>query len=114
VFELIAGMEVRVVALAGEPHFPEDLQPALAQAAQGASMGFAAGAQGLIIDCCPGGGLPTEVSPQMDGGAQGLITVAPQSDHVDLAALIANGGGAGQTRQGVEIKACAIGADFAQ
>ena len=53
-FELIAGMEVRVVALAGVPHFPEDLEPALAQAAQGASMGFAAGAQGLIIDGCPG------------------------------------------------------------
>ena len=113
-FELIAGMEVRVVALAGVPHFPEDLEPALAQAAQSASMGFAAGPQRLIIDRCPGGGLPTKISPQMDGGPQGLITVATQSDNVDLAALIANGGGAGETLQGVEIKASAIRADFAQ
>ena len=113
-FELIAGMEVRVVALAGEPHFPEDLGPALAQAAQGASMGFAAGTQGLIIDCGPGRGLPTEISPEMDGGPQRLITVAAQSDDMDLAALIANGGGAGQTLQGVEIKASAIGADVPQ
>ena len=113
-FELIASMEFRVVALAGEPHFPEDLEPALAQTTQGASMGFAAGAQGLIIDRGPGRGLPTEISPEMDGGPQGLITVAAQSDDVDLAALIANGGGASQTLQGLEIKASAVGADFAQ
>ena len=29
VFKLIAGMEVGFVALAGLPHFPEDLEPAL-------------------------------------------------------------------------------------
>ena len=112
--ELIAGMEVRVVALAGEPHFPEDFEPALAQAAQRASMGFAAGAQRLIIDRCPGRGLPTEIRPEMNNGPQRLITVAAQSDDVDLSALIAYGRGAGQTLQSVEIKASAIGADFAQ
>jgi hypothetical protein len=79
VFELIAGMEFRVVALAGEPHFAEDLEPALAQAAQGAGMGFAAGTQGVIIDCGPGRGLPTKISPEMDSGAERFITVAPQS-----------------------------------
>ena len=85
-FELIAGMEVRVIALAGEPHFPEDLEPALAQASQGAGMGFAAGPQGLIIDCRPGRGLPAEIGPEMDGGAERFITVAPESDDVDLTA----------------------------
>jgi hypothetical protein len=70
---LIAGMEFRVVALAGEPHFPEDLEPALAQAAQRTSMGFAAGPQRLIVDCCPGRGLPTEIRPEMEGGAERFI-----------------------------------------
>ena len=38
VFELIAGREFGVVALAGLPHFPEDLEPA-AQAARFHSIG---------------------------------------------------------------------------
>ena len=97
-FELIAGMEVGVVALAGLPHFPEDLEPALAEGSQDASMGFATGAKGLVIDRCPRRGLPAKIRPQMHDGAQRLITVATQSDDVNLAALIANGGGAGQTR----------------
>ena len=42
VFELIASVQFRVVGSAGLPHFPEDFQPALTQAAQGASMAFAA------------------------------------------------------------------------
>ena len=96
-FELIAGMEFGVVALAGLPPFPEDLKPALAQAAQGASMGFAAGPKGLVIDRCSGRALPAKIRPQMHDGPQRLITVAAQSDDVNLAALIANGGGAGQT-----------------
>ena len=96
-FELIAGMEIGVVALAGLPHFPEDLEPALAEAAQGASMGFAAGPKGLVIDGGPRRALPAKIRPQMHDGAERLITVEPQRDDVNLPALIANGGGAGQT-----------------
>ena len=69
-FELIAGMEVGVVAVAGLPHFPEDLEPALAEAAQGAGMGFAAGAKSLVVDLRPRRALPARVGPQMDDGAQ--------------------------------------------
>ena len=96
-FELIAGMEFGVVAVVGLPHFPEDLEPALAEAAQGASMGFATGAKGLVIDGRPRRGLPAEISPEMHDGAERLITVAAQRDDVNLPTLIANGGGAGQT-----------------
>ena len=63
VFELIAGMEFGVVAVAGLPHFPEDLEPALAEAAQRAGMGFAAGAKGLVIDRGPRRALPARGWP---------------------------------------------------
>ena len=69
-FELVAGMEFGVVAAAGLPHFPEDLEPALAQGAQRAGMGFAAGTQRLIVDLSPRRALPGEVGPKMDGGTQ--------------------------------------------
>jgi hypothetical protein len=69
VFELVAGMEFGVVALAGLPHFPEDLQPALAQASQGAGMGFAACTQRFVIELCPRRAFPGEVGPEMHDGA---------------------------------------------
>ena len=53
-------------------------------------MGFATGAKGLVIERRPRRGLPAEIGPQMHDGAQRLITVAAQSDDVNLAALIAS------------------------
>ena len=96
-FELIAGMEIGVVGAAGVPHLPEDLQPALAEGTQSTSVGFAAGAQGLIIEGRPGRGGSTEVGPQMDSGPQRLVAVPPQIDFVDLTGLVANRSSPGQS-----------------
>ena len=95
-FELVAGMEFGVVAVAGLPHFPEDLEPALAQGAQRAGMGFAVGTQRLIVDRSPRRALPGEVGPKMDGGTQGLIAESAQIDFVDLPGLVAYRRRAGQ------------------
>ena len=51
--ELVLGVQLGVVAGAGLPHFPKDLQPALAEAAQGAGMGLSAVARGFVIDLRP-------------------------------------------------------------
>lgn len=113
-FELVAGMEFGVVAAAGLPHFPEDLEPALAQGSQRAGMGFAAGTKRLVIERCPWRALPSEMSPEMDGGAQGLMAESAQIDFVDLPGLVAHRGGAGQRLESVSIKALAVRADFAK
>ena len=53
VFELVLGMELRVVAGVGLPHFPEDFLLSLAQAAQSCGMAFPSGAHLLVIDLRP-------------------------------------------------------------
>ena len=110
VFELVAGMEFGVVAATGLPHFPEDLEPALAQAAQRAGMEFAAGTKRLVIERCPRRALPGEVGPEMHGGVQRLIAEPAQVDFVDLSGLVAYRGGAGQpletVRMGTSFASC--------
>lgn len=113
-FELVAGMEFGVVGATGLPHFPEDLEPALAQGSQRTGMGFAAGTKRLVIERGPPRALPSEISPEVDGGRQRLMAESAQIDFVDLPGLVAHRGGAGQPLQTVSIKALAIRADFAQ
>ena len=45
-------------------------------------MGFAAGAQGLIIEGRPGRGASTEVGPEMESGPQRLVAVPPDGASV--------------------------------
>jgi hypothetical protein len=63
VFGLVAGMERFVVRGAGLPHFPEDFEPALAEAAQGAGVALAFGAMSTVVGLCPRAGL-TAVVPK--------------------------------------------------
>src|SRR5258708_26962782 len=51
--ELVAQVQFAVVAGAGLPHFADDFQPALAQAAQGVRVGFAALAQRRVVGLRP-------------------------------------------------------------
>ena len=108
VFELVAGMEFGIIAPAGLPHFPEDLEPALTQASQRTGMGFAARTKLFVIDGCPRRAFPAEVGPEMHGGAQRLIAVAAQMHFMDLAGLEADGGGARKTLQSAGIKTRAV------
>ena len=85
--ELVASMEFGIVTGVALPHLPEDLQPALAQTSQGASMTLSPRAEGGVIDLCPRAGLAAQVCPQMNGVAQKLVTLAPQMDAMDLARL---------------------------
>lgn len=64
--ELVFGVQFGVVARAALPHPPEDLEPALAQAAQRAGMGLTAIARGFVIDLRPRAMLPAQVRPEMD------------------------------------------------
>ena len=40
--DLVTGVEIGDIGLMGLPHFPEDFEPALAEATQGAGVAFAA------------------------------------------------------------------------
>ena len=80
-FELVAGMEFGVVAAAGLPHFPEDLEPALAR--ERSAQAWDLPQHGLIVDLSHGEHC-RERFPKMDGGTQGLIAESAQIDFMDL------------------------------
>src|SRR4051812_1432800 len=90
-------MELRIVTGARLPHFPENFEPALAQAAQGAGMGFAPFAKRLVVSLGPRTAMPAAVDPQVHGGPQGFVAGPAQPHLMDRAGLVADGGGAGVT-----------------
>ena len=51
--ELVAGVQFGVVRRAGLPHFPEDFQPALAQASQRAGVTLSSRAQLVVVNSRP-------------------------------------------------------------
>ena len=115
VFELVAGVEFGVVARAGLPHFPEDLQPALAEAAQRTGVAFAALAQRLVIDRRPRDEVARLLSAQRCTACRRLVAVPPQMDFVDLPGLVADRRRAGQALRALGIlEARAIRADLAE
>lgn len=115
VFELIARVEVGVIGSAGLPHFPEDFEPALAEAAQGAGVTLPTLSKVVIIGGRPGTGGSTQIGPEVDGVAQGLVAVTPEVHLVDLAGLITDRSRSGQALEAAGIlEAGAIGADLAQ
>ena len=83
-FGLVASVERFVAGGASLPHLPEDFQPALAEAAQGASVALAFGAMGAVVGLCPGTGLATVIGPLMHGAAQGEIACVPKPVSPDL------------------------------
>lgn len=84
VFGLVGGVERFVVGRAGLPHFPEDFEPALAEATQGAGMALAFGAMSAVVGLRPRAGFAAVVGPLMDGAAQGEIAGAAQAMASDL------------------------------
>ncbi len=90
-FELVLGMELRVVAGVGLPHFPEDFQPSLSQAAKGRGMAFASGAHLLVIDLRPRRKPAARVCPQMDGMSERLVAHPPYVRLAYLAGLETHG-----------------------
>ena len=97
--ELITSVEIGVVSGVALPHFPKDLQPALAQTAQGASVGFAALPELIVVNRSPRTGVSTQVRPQMDGVTQGLAAMLTDQNLRDLAGLIADRSCSRQTLQ---------------
>ena len=83
-FGLVASMERFVVRGAVLPHLPEDFEPTLAQAAQGAGMALAFGAMGLVVGLRPGAGFATVIGPLVHGAAQGQIASMSQAMTQDL------------------------------
>ena len=94
---LIAGMEGFIIGGAGLPHFPEDFEPALAEAAEGAGMTLALVAIGSVVGLRPGAALAAEIGPLVDGAAQDQIAGVAQAMFADLPGL----DGDGRFRQGV-------------
>src|SRR4029453_934714 len=83
------------------PHFPEDFQPALGEAAQGTSVAFAAGAKALVVGFGPSGLKATATGPEMESMAQESVALAANTNAVDLSTLEADGCRASQTLEGL-------------
>ena len=52
-FELVFGMELGLVNRVGLPHFPEDFEPSLAEASEGAGMTFALAFECRVVGLSP-------------------------------------------------------------
>ena len=66
VLELIAHVELGIVAGLGLPHFPKNFQPALAETPQGCGVALSPCTHLLVVDLRPRRELSTQVAPQMD------------------------------------------------
>ena len=51
--ELVAHVEFPIVRGSGLPHFPDDFEPAVAQAAEGLSVAFSPLTHLAVVDLCP-------------------------------------------------------------
>ena len=88
--ELIACVELGVIAGAGLPHLPKDLEPPLSEATQSACVTPAALAQLLVVYGSPDARLPAQVCPEMNGMPKRLIAMPPNFDCSDLTRLEAH------------------------
>ena len=62
-FKLIGQVEIGVVTGFGLPHFPQDFEPALTQAAERSGVSFSSGPQLLVIHLSPGAELTAQIGP---------------------------------------------------
>ena len=86
--DLVPLMQLRIVARAGLPHFPEDLQPSLSEAAQSARMALSFLTLLAVVGLRPRTGRPAQVGPQMNGEAEGLLVRSAKPRPMNLAALV--------------------------
>src|SRR5204862_5770281 len=114
VFLLVQRVSGFVVSLAALSHPPDDLQPALAQAAQRAGVTFAFASLGLVIGLGPSTELAAAVGPQMYGVAQVPVAVPADFGPVHLAAFKAYRGRPRHALQALRIRILrAVAADLA-
>lgn len=97
-------MEVGIVELVRAQHLPDDLEPALPQTAQRASVTFTFSAFLLVIHGRPRTGLATAVGPEMDDGAKVFVTMLAQKGFVNLARLKADRSRARDALEGFVIR----------
>ena len=64
--ELVPLMELGVVPCLRLPHFPQDLEPSLAEAAECAGVALTVGAFLPVVSLCPRTLDSTQVGPQVD------------------------------------------------
>jgi hypothetical protein len=83
--ELVAHVQGRIVGGVGLPHFPDDFQPALAEAAQGLGMGHTPLAQRGIVNCGPSRLGAALVGKHVHRVSQVLVATAADVDLVDFA-----------------------------
>ena len=113
--DLVAGMEGFIVGLAGLPHFPEDLEPSLSQATQGARMALPFVSMSLVILLRPRHLAPAKIGPEVNGLAQVFIAAAAEIDFEDLTGLKGHGSRSGQALQALcAFKNAPIASQFAQ
>ena len=99
VFHLIALVKLGIVSAPGLPHFPEDFEPALPQAAKRAGVGLAFVAFFLIVRLRPGTLRPAEVGPQVDRMAECFLAGPPKAHPLDFPAFKAHRSRAGVALQ---------------
>lgn len=88
--ELITLVQLRGVPLTRLPHFPEDLQPALAQTTKCAGVALTLSAFLPVVSIRPRTFGPGQVGPEMNRIPQALVVCASKTRLVDLPALVAD------------------------
>lgn len=113
--DLVLHVQVCVVAGVCLPHLPDDLDPPLAQAAQGLGVAFAFLSQGVVVGLGPYAVLGALVREEVHRVTQAAVACATDVGLFDFAALKAHGGGACDALQSLCIVVeGAVAADFAQ
>src|SRR5215469_16784672 len=101
-------MKFSVVGFLGDQHAVEDLEQPLSQAPQRASVSHAFLTFLLVIGLAPGTGFAEAIRPQVYGVAQELVTGPTHSNLVELARLVRDWRGPGDTLQDL-MTAIAVG-----
>ena len=96
-------MDLFVVADAVLPKPPEQLEPAFAQAAQGAGVGVTLRTLGLVIRLRPSARFAAGVGPEMNGVAQKPIAGPADMSFADLTRLVTDRAYPGLTKQALHI-----------
>src|SRR6202035_2654152 len=93
VLELVAEVAVAVVAGVLHPHFPEDLEPAHAEAAEGGGVVHALVAFVLVVWLGPGRLEAAAVGPEVEGAAEEHVAGAADDHEAGAAGLFGDRSG---------------------
>ena len=114
-FYLISHVKICVVGSPVLPHFPDDVQPALAQTSHSLGVSFSAFAQSFIVDFCPSALRTAFVGEELHGLAEVLVAVSAHVNLMNLAGLITDRGRSRQALEGLGLaKKRPVASDLAQ